>query len=237
MPTVVLKTRTMVGGVDGAARGGVAPVGVLGMVPRFVLVETSGMRIGARLLTLGWQPHAVAGAVGALSADVIRDAQVLVVGCSERLLLAPAFQTAIERLPRLVPRVAVVDASGAETPSYAARLGWSGFVPAQSSASEIAYVIAAAARGEPAFPDDTLWGLVRTLARLAPVRSTATAALTPRQQQVVTLIAQGATDSDIAAVLCISTSTAHKHVQNARRRLQAKTRGQLVAASRERAAL
>jgi DNA-binding CsgD family transcriptional regulator len=51
----------------------------------------------------------------------------------------------------------------------------------------------------------------------------------------VTLIAQGATDAEIATLLNISRSTAHKHVQNARRRLRAKTRGQLVAASRDQA--
>jgi non-specific serine/threonine protein kinase len=57
-------------------------------------------------------------------------------------------------------------------------------------------------------------------------------ALTPRQEQIVELIAQGATDREIAGVLQISQSTAHKHVQNALRRLNAKTRSQLVASAR-----
>jgi DNA-binding CsgD family transcriptional regulator len=94
--------------------------------------------------------------------------------------------------------------------------------------------ITAAARGELAFPQSATTALVRALARVAPVNAARTAAsLTPRQRQIVALIAEGATDAEIATLLRISRSTAHKHVQNARRRLQAKTRGQLVAATRD----
>jgi len=64
-------------------------------------------------------------------------------------------------------------------------------------------------------------------------RSDVPTSLTPRQQQIVDLIAQGATDREIAARLRISESTAHKHVQNALRRSKTKTRSQLVAVARQ----
>jgi DNA-binding NarL/FixJ family response regulator len=116
---------------------------------------------------------------------------------------------------------------------YAARLGWRGFVAAANATTVIARTIAAAGRGELAFPPSATTELARALANLAPVTAAGAAELTPRQRQIVTLIAQGATDSEIATTLRISESTARKHVQNARRRMRAKTRSQLVAASRD----
>ena len=95
--------------------------------------------------------------------------------------------------------------------------------------------IAATALGESAFPRTVLNGLVQMVSRLGSTRfgPYSDVALTPRQEQIVELIAQGATDREIAAVLQISQSTAHKHVQNALRRLNAKTRSQLVASARQ----
>jgi non-specific serine/threonine protein kinase len=74
-------------------------------------------------------------------------------------------------------------------------------------------------------------GLLRLIGepRAAMPGGAGVATLTPRQQEIVDLIAQGATDREIASRLRISQSTAHKHVQNALRRLGARTRSQLVA--------
>jgi DNA-binding NarL/FixJ family response regulator len=82
-----------------------------------------------------------------------------------------------------------------------------------------------------AVPDGALSALValehtRLPERRAPVD---VEALTPRQRQIVDLIARGATDREIAELLRISRSTAHKHVQNALRRANARTRSQLAA--------
>jgi DNA-binding NarL/FixJ family response regulator len=95
--------------------------------------------------------------------------------------------------------------------------------------------IAAALRGERAFPRSVLNSVAHMVSRAAGTGAigTADAILTPRQSQIVDLIAQGATDREIARVLQISDSTAHKHVQNALRRLNARTRSQLVASARQ----
>ncbi|MGH2500011.1 MAG: response regulator transcription factor, partial [Candidatus Limnocylindria bacterium] len=76
---------------------------------------------------------------------------------------------------------------------------------------------------------------VRSLARFAPAGAAdaSAAKLTPRQRQIVNLIAMGATDREIADLLHISRSTAHKHVQNALRRTHTKTRSQLAASTRD----
>jgi PAS domain S-box-containing protein len=54
-------------------------------------------------------------------------------------------------------------------------------------------------------------------------------ALTPREREVVTLIALGEDTAGVAAKLTISPETARTHVRNAMRKLGVRTRAQLVA--------
>lgn len=55
------------------------------------------------------------------------------------------------------------------------------------------------------------------------------AGLSPRQVAAVKLVATGLSDADIARALGVSRSTAHKHVEAARKRLNAKTRAHMAA--------
>jgi DNA-binding NarL/FixJ family response regulator len=200
---------------------------------RFVLAEPADSRVGAKLAGIGWHPAVSAPDLAGLDADALSGADVLVVACAERTLLTPALQAEAQRVGRRVPRMAVVAGAGPDAAAYAARLGWHGFVAAEASPATIARAMLAVSRGDLSFPASATRALVRALARVAPLDDCSAEALTPRQRQIVTLIAQGATDAEIASLLQISRSTAHKHVQNARRRLHAKTRSQLVAASRD----
>jgi len=201
--------------------------------PRFALVESDGGRVGARLQALGWEPIVAVSDLGALDASAAAGCDVVVVVCTGHQLLSPFMQTEAARIALSAPLTAVVTSAGTDAASYVARLGWRGFVLAANATAVIARTIAASARGELAFPPSTTTELVRALANFAPMTSVNAAELTPRQRQIVGLLAQGATDAEIATTLRISQSTAHKHVQNARRRLRAKTRSQLVAASRD----
>jgi DNA-binding NarL/FixJ family response regulator len=171
--------------------------------------------------------------LGAIDAATAANCAVVVVVCTGHQLLSPFMQTEAARVARHAPLTAVVTSAGTDAAAYVARLGWRGFVSAANATTVIARTIAASARGELAFPASATTELVRALANFAPMTSVNSAELTPRQRQIVGLIAQGATDAEIATTLRISRSTAHKHVQNARRRLRAKTRSQLVAASRD----
>ena len=62
------------------------------------------------------------------------------------------------------------------------------------------------------------------------IRGADTLPLTPRQRQVVALIAEGAGDKEIACSLGISTATAQKHVTNVLKRLNVPNRAAAVAA-------
>jgi DNA-binding NarL/FixJ family response regulator len=200
--------------------------------PRFVLCEEPASRIGARLSALGWRPEACAAHLGDLDTAVVSSAEVIVVVSTERELLTPALHADAERVARGTPRVVVIAEASSDAAAYAARLGWHAFVSAESTDSALLKAIAAAARGDLSFPASATSALARALARLAPVNGYPSSALTPRQRQIVALLAQGATDAEIGSLLQISPATAHKHVQNARRRMRAKTRSQLVASAR-----
>ena len=139
----------------------------------------------------------------------------------------------LARIARVVPAIAIVS-DGAD-PATAARIGFHGFVSRAVDPMALARTIRAVSQGEIAFPRSALTGLFQLLSFLPMGNSDGDGpvALTPRQRQIVDLIAQGATDREIATRLHISESTAHKHVQNALRRSKTRTRSQLVAVARQ----
>jgi DNA-binding CsgD family transcriptional regulator len=55
------------------------------------------------------------------------------------------------------------------------------------------------------------------------------AVLTPRERQIVEMLAQGATGEQIAQELVLSPETVQKHVHNAKRKVGAETRAHLIA--------
>jgi DNA-binding NarL/FixJ family response regulator len=83
-------------------------------------------------------------------------------------------------------------------------------------------------RTEHAFPREVVgsWLWQQRLAR----QTSGPGALTPRQHEIVMLIARGATDKEIAAALGIATTTAQKHVTNILQRLHVPNRAAAVAA-------
>ena len=170
-----------------------------------------------------------------LSPQTASGYDAVVVGCSERMLLSPAFRARAQQVSRNARLVAVLPSPSPAASAQAARLGFAGLVAREVSPRALERTIAAVARGERAFPRST-WNALVELAfggSTGPGGAPAGPSLTPRQEQIVGLIARGATDREIATLLRISPSTAHKHVQNALRRLKAKTRSQLVAAARQ----
>jgi DNA-binding NarL/FixJ family response regulator len=81
--------------------------------------------------------------------------------------------------------------------------------------------------GEHAYPRRVLATIIRNGLSL---RAANALTLTPRQRQVIQLIAKGAADKEIAQALGITTATAQKHVTNLLRRLNVPNRAAAVAA-------
>jgi DNA-binding NarL/FixJ family response regulator len=168
-----------------------------------------------------------------VSAGLLQEYDAVLIGCSAAELENPILQANLTRVVQIIPAIAVVQADA--DPTVIARLGFRGLVRRDVSPDALTRTVRAVAAGEVAFPRAAVAGIFRLLSLLPLSMSGGEEplALTPRQQQIVDLIAQGATDREIAAHLRISESTAHKHVQNALRRSKTKTRSQLVAVARQ----
>lgn len=186
--------------------------------PAYIRLAECGLRVGATVPALSsLDPHGVAAY------------DCILVGCSERMLLNPTFRMRIRQVSSVSRVIAIVPTPTWGAGIEAARLGFAGLVASDVAPSALERTIAAAMRGDSAFPRSSFAGLARLAAIGSAPRRGRTSALTPRQEQVVRLIARGATDRELADVLGISESTAHKHVQNAMRRVNARSRSQLVA--------
>jgi DNA-binding CsgD family transcriptional regulator len=71
--------------------------------------------------------------------------------------------------------------------------------------------------------------LRRAVGTEALIAALSASGLTPREAEVMGLLARGSSNADLAAALGISTRTAEKHVQNAFAKLGARTRSQAAA--------
>lgn len=180
-----------------------------------------------RLDECSFDVMAVLPSIEHVNPTLLREYDVMLVACTAQELEDVAFQTKALRLVRAVPSIAVVP-GGAAAPA-AARIGFRGFIAREVEPGALERTVGAVAGGEVAFPRATFAALLQMLSFLPLSSTQAPDSLTPRQRQIVALIAQGATDRQVAAQLDISESTAHKHVQNALRRSKTRTRSQLVA--------
>ena len=110
-----------------------------------------------------------------------------------------------------------------------AELGVVGFVERDASLDELVASVVSAARGEASFPPRVATTLLRRVSRLAArQRSADAAALTMRERQVVELIAEGLSNKEIAARLCIEVATVKNHVHNILDKLQVSRRSEAV---------
>jgi DNA-binding NarL/FixJ family response regulator len=92
-----------------------------------------------------------------------------------------------------------------------------------ASANELAAAVEAAAAGLIAIPADS------ATPALAPIRERATATLTPREHQVLDMIASGLANKEIAYRLGVAESTVKFHVASIMTKLDAGSRTEAVA--------
>jgi DNA-binding NarL/FixJ family response regulator len=104
-----------------------------------------------------------------------------------------------------------------------------GYLDLGVSSRAMRRALVGALRGEPAYSRAVLSGRIRI--ELASSRGARTLELTPRQREVVALIATGASDKEIGTALGIATATAQKHVTHLLKRLDVPNRAAAVAAT------
>ena len=169
------------------------------------------------------------GAAALRIAPAVRPDVVLMDLQMPRLDGAGATAALLEALPRT--RVLVLSASAEQGDVLAAlRAGASGYLVKSAQVAELVDAVQRTAAGQAAFGPE-LAGLVlgefRRRERAAPAGTTAPA-LTPRETEVLRLVAKGLTARRIADRLGLSHRTVENHVQNVLRKLQLTNRVELA---------
>jgi two-component system response regulator DesR len=120
-----------------------------------------------------------------------------------------------ERLRAASPitRVLLISGAGRISPSAARAAGASGFVSKDWEAADVARAVRRV-------------GLGRTV--FAPQRDAPAALLTDREREVLDLIAQGATNPEIASRLYLSPHTVKEHTSSMYRKLKVRNRAEAV---------
>jgi DNA-binding NarL/FixJ family response regulator len=113
----------------------------------------------------------------------------------------------------------------------AVHLGICGYLLKEASAAEIVAAVRAAARGEATCPPSLCMTLIQYLSKkkyekLEPSEATTCAqkSLTPRQLQLLRLVAEGLTNKEIAANLNLSQFTVKNHLRRVMRQVEATSR-------------
>ncbi len=110
-------------------------------------------------------------------------------------------------------RVLLISGAGRISPNAARAAGASGFVSKDLAAPELAEAVREVGRGGTIFP---------------PADTQPVPLLTQREQEVLELIARGATNREIAATLYLSPHTVKEHTSSLYRKLDARNRAEAV---------
>ncbi|MFL5797336.1 MAG: response regulator [Actinomycetota bacterium] len=164
--------------------------------------------------------EAVERAREAMPELVVMDLNLPVVGGVE------ATRRIAEELPHV--RILVLSASGEEQDVLeAVKAGASGYLLKSATGAEVADAVRRVAAGEPVFTPSLAALVLGEFRRLAD-RDPAEPALSPRENEVLRLVAKGYTYRDIAERLFISVRTAQNHVRNILAKLQLRGRYELM---------
>jgi two-component system, NarL family, response regulator NreC len=140
---------------------------------------------------------------------------------------------ATNRIKQYNPEIAVVALTIHEDEEYFFKMleaGASGYVPKRAAPEELITAIRAAAAGQVYLYPSLAKLLVRDYLSQEPASESRQASeeLTPREEEVLAYLADGATNSEVAEALFISPNTVARHRENIMRKLNLHSRTELV---------
>ncbi|MGE5250081.1 MAG: response regulator [Bacteroidota bacterium] len=205
------------------------------MTTRLLLVDDHAVvRSGLRMLLEGQHDVEIVGEAGtaaeALAATARLDPDVILmdIGLPDKSGIE-----ATREIKASFPRVAVVALTIHEDEEYFFNMldaGASGYVPKRAAPEELVTAIRAAAVGEVYLYPSLAKLLVRDYLssdRTAESKSTL-GGLTDRESEVLTYLAEGASNEEIAEALVISPKTVERHRENIMKKLNMHSRSELV---------
>ncbi len=137
---------------------------------------------------------------------------------------------ALRNIRACAPRTAVVLVTQVEDEAHLLRaieLGASGYVVKGAPGRELRETVQHIASGEPGFSPERFRALLERFRAQATRRGRAaaeSARLSPKEVQVLRLVAQGLTNQEIGELLSLETSTVKSHVHNVLEKLEASDR-------------
>jgi two-component system response regulator NreC len=139
---------------------------------------------------------------------------------------------ATREIKKHIPDVSIVALTIHEDEEYFFKMleaGATGYVPKRAAPDELLTAIRAAATGQVYLYPSLAKLLVRDfLSGGRPSEATASSELTDREQEVLTYLAEGANNDEIAKALVISPKTVARHRENIMRKLNLHSRSELV---------
>jgi two-component system response regulator NreC len=139
---------------------------------------------------------------------------------------------ATREIKKRLPEVSIVALTIHEDEEYFFKMleaGASGYVPKRAAPEELLTAIRAAAKGEVYIYPSLAKLLVRDfLSGGRPADEQTSSGLTEREQEILTHLAEGANNEEIAAALVISPKTVARHRENIMRKLNLHSRSELV---------
>lgn len=202
---------------------------------RLLLVDDHAVvRMGVRMLLDGEPDFDIVGEADSASEAINRIAQLNpeVVLMDIHLPDLSGIE-ATREIKRIYPETAVIALTIHESEEYFFKMleaGASGYVPKRAAPEELITAIRAAARGDVYIYPSLAKLLVKDyLGQRQPTRTqNSLDGLTSREQEVLTLLADGASNNEIAEALSISPKTVARHRENIMGKLNLHSRTELV---------
>jgi len=205
------------------------------MSTRLLLVDDHAVvRSGLRMLLEGQRDVEIVGEAGTAAEALVAteryqpDVVLMDIGLPDKSGIE-----ATREIKKLFPRVFVVALTIHEDEEYFFKMldaGASGYVPKRAAPEELLVAIRAAAKGEVYLYPSLAKLLVRdylTGDRALEAKNSLDG-LTDRESEVLTYLAEGASNEEIASALVISTNTVERHRENIMKKLNLHSRSELV---------
>jgi len=136
--------------------------------------------------------------------------------------------SAIWEIARRFPTIVAAHPTSAQDALRALQAGAFGYIDRELEPVAMRRGLLGALRGESIYSREVVGAWLRDGQGAARSNAEGAGRLTPRQRDIVSLIARGATDKEIGSALGIRTATAQKHVANLLRRLGVPNRAAAV---------